>query len=174
MIKFAVLLSALICISINAQDTIEVVKTAGAPNRFTTDQITKITFTATDMVVGGVNVSIPLNQIAVILFHPDPVAVERNKSEQLFSSDAEIKPNPFNPSTTIRFMLLSKSKVVVTVYDSYGRLVATLREGTFEAGEQLCTWNGLDAAGRKMGSAVYQIQLKINNSVIVKRAILVR
>lgn len=175
MIKIIVVaLFALISIPANGQDTIEVVKTAGSPVLFTTDQITKITFSATEMVIGGANVSIPLNQIAVILFHPDPVAVEKNKSEQLFASEVELKPNPFNPSTTLHYMLISKSRVVISVFDSYGRLIVKLQDTEKEAGEQICSWNGQDGSGRAMGSGVYQMQLKINNSVIVKRAILVR
>ena len=43
-------------------------------------------------------------------------------------------PNPFNPSTTIRFNLVSAGNVTLTVYDITGRRVQTLVANHLEAG----------------------------------------
>ncbi len=43
-------------------------------------------------------------------------------------------PNPFNPSTNIRFALAEAADISLTVYDVQGRLVAELMNGTMEAG----------------------------------------
>jgi photosystem II stability/assembly factor-like uncharacterized protein len=43
-------------------------------------------------------------------------------------------PNPFNPYTTIRISIPTKSKVTVSVYDIMGQLVASLEDRTLESG----------------------------------------
>ncbi len=53
-----------------------------------------------------------------------------------------ISPNPFNPSTTISYRLQTAGYVSLKVYNSAGRLVATLAEGRREAGEQQITFDG--------------------------------
>lgn len=44
-------------------------------------------------------------------------------------------PNPFNPVTTISFLLPVSGNVSLKIYDVHGRKVRTLAEGRFEAGE---------------------------------------
>jgi tetratricopeptide (TPR) repeat protein len=57
-------------------------------------------------------------------------------------------PNPFNPSTTVRFGLKDASQVTVRVYDVLGRTVATLVDESLSAGMHEVTWNaGLEASG---------------------------
>jgi hypothetical protein len=43
-------------------------------------------------------------------------------------------PNPFNPSTTIRFDVMEEVKVKLEVYDLNGRLVSTINNKTLEPG----------------------------------------
>lgn len=59
-------------------------------------------------------------------------------------------PNPFNPTTQIRFELPEPSTVSLIVYDVLGREVTQLASGTREAGYHLATW---DAAS--VSSGVY-------------------
>ncbi|HPF69138.1 MAG TPA: FlgD immunoglobulin-like domain containing protein, partial [Candidatus Krumholzibacteria bacterium] len=68
-------------------------------------------------------------------------------------------PNPFNPSTTIRFALPAAGTVRLTVHDVAGRLVRTLLDGGCETGEQGVVWDGRDDAGRSLGSGVYLYRL---------------
>ncbi len=51
-------------------------------------------------------------------------------------------PNPFNPSTQIRYTLPLGGRVSLVVYDLLGRRVAVLVEGVREAGEHLVRWEG--------------------------------
>lgn len=59
-------------------------------------------------------------------------------------------PNPFNPSTTIKYDLPVQSNVMLVVYDVLGRKVTELVNGTKEAGYHSATWNASE-----MASGVY-------------------
>jgi len=65
------------------------------------------------------------------------------------------RPNPFNPTTAISFQLAANSLVSLKVYDTAGRLVATLVDGWREAGTHEVTF---DAAGLPSGVYVYRLQ----------------
>ena len=69
-------------------------------------------------------------------------------------------PNPFNPSTTIRFELPATERVTLTIYDANGRLVRTLVSETMSHGPHSVDWNGTDNAGRSVGSGVYFYRLE--------------
>lgn len=159
--------------SLQAQDTLEVVKTNGPSERFAVDNITRITFTSTDMVVGGPGTSIPINTIAVILFRAGPIAVEKAGSPLPFTLGA-LAPNPLNSATSLRFRLVRPGSVSVRVYDAGGKMVRQLFSGGKEAGEYSYGWDGRDASGRPLGSGVYQFVLSVNNKTAVKRAVMVR
>jgi hypothetical protein len=50
-------------------------------------------------------------------------------------------PNPFNPSTTIRFSVETHDYASLQIYDTTGRLVETLVNDRFEGGEYEVEWN---------------------------------
>lgn len=68
-------------------------------------------------------------------------------------------PNPFNPSTTIRFQTPQAGPVQVRVYDVAGRLVRVLARGEFPAGYHTLKWDGDDGRGGKVASGVYLYSL---------------
>jgi hypothetical protein len=51
-------------------------------------------------------------------------------------------PNPFNPSTAISYQLQAASQVNLKVFDTTGRLVATLVDGLRDAGRHQVTFDG--------------------------------
>jgi hypothetical protein len=63
-------------------------------------------------------------------------------------------PNPFNPTTTIRYELPSLCKVTVTVYDILGNKVATLADESQTAGVRSLVWN---ASGKASGLYILQV-----------------
>ncbi len=67
-------------------------------------------------------------------------------------------PNPFNPSTTIRFALASDAHVRLAVYDILGREVARLADGLHQAGYHTFVWNAQQAA-----SGLYFARLTVAN-----------
>ena len=63
-------------------------------------------------------------------------------------------PNPFNPSTEIRFDLPEPSAVRLVVYDVTGREVARLVDQPMGAGTHAVTW---DASGLPSGTYLYRL-----------------
>ncbi len=64
-------------------------------------------------------------------------------------------PNPFNPSTTIRYSLPERSHVRIHVYDAAGREITLLRDRSEGAGHHEVQWNAKDARGNPVSSGVY-------------------
>jgi hypothetical protein len=52
-----------------------------------------------------------------------------------------VEPNPFNPATTLRFGLAHPAEILVEVYDTKGRKMATLAQGHRAAGRHHLVWN---------------------------------
>jgi hypothetical protein len=71
------------------------------------------------------------------------LAVDRPLETPLPGSFAlePVYPNPFNPSTTIRFTVPHAARVGFRVYDIMGRLAATFAEQNVSAGEHSLIWN---------------------------------
>lgn len=66
------------------------------------------------------------------------------------------RPNPFNPTTMIRFDVPAGAGVMsVKIYDVAGRLVRTLVDGAEPSGRRLIEWNGRDDGGSRVASGVY-------------------
>jgi len=65
-------------------------------------------------------------------------------------------PNPFNPTTTIRYEVPRQgSRVRIAVYNVEGQLVRALVDGFQPAGERWVSWDGTNTAGRRVASGVY-------------------
>lgn len=64
-------------------------------------------------------------------------------------------PNPFNPSTTIRYTLGQAGETTLKVYNLRGELVRVLVDETQAAGEHSVVWDGKDDSGRLVTSGVY-------------------
>jgi len=64
-------------------------------------------------------------------------------------------PNPFNPSTEIRFDVLKNSLVTLKIYDILGREVKTLVNNQLNNGRYSVTWNGDNNSGERVSSGIY-------------------
>jgi uncharacterized delta-60 repeat protein len=78
-------------------------------------------------------------------------------------------PNPFNSTTILSYKLPFADRVQLTVWDTAGRLVATLVEGRQEKGMHEITFKGADLA-----SGVYFVQLKAGRFENVRKLLLLR
>jgi hypothetical protein len=83
-------------------------------------------------------------------------------------------PNPFNPSTTLRFALDRDGCIRLAVYDSRGHLVRTLVEGRRLAGAQAVRWDGRDENGRAVAAGTYLARLQTPAQVVTTPVTLVK
>lgn len=84
-------------------------------------------------------------------------------------------PNPFNPSTTIRFSVgESKQAVQLLIYNARGQIVRTLFNEALPAGYHSRTWDGNDDAGRSIGSGIYLYVLQSGNAKQSRKMILLK
>jgi hypothetical protein len=82
-------------------------------------------------------------------------------------------PNPFNPTTSIRFDVpAGGGQVTMRVYDVKGRLVRSLVDGPQSAGHKSVVWNARDAAGRKVASGVYFCHLTAPGYEMTRKMVL--
>lgn len=86
----------------------------------------------------------------------------------------EAQPNPFNPSTTIRFELERAAHAKLQVFNLSGRLVATLVDGECQAGMNEVTWQGRDAAHSMVSSGIYLYSLRVGRYLETKRMVLLK
>jgi FlgD Ig-like domain len=85
------------------------------------------------------------------------------------------QPNPFNPSTTIRFTLAAEANVMLRVYTADGRMVRTLFRGVAPAGVSIpVQWNGLDEGGRAVPSGLYFYRLVTPNETQTRKMLLLK
>ena len=80
-------------------------------------------------------------------------------------------PNPFNPTTTIRFNISAEAPYIVSidVFDLTGRLVETLVEGFSESGFHEIKWNAENYA-----SGVYYFKLDWGSQSQIQKAVLIK
>jgi hypothetical protein len=83
-------------------------------------------------------------------------------------------PNPFNPQTVIEFTLDAPRLVRLEIFDLLGQRVRVLAFGARRAGVHRQLWNGMDDAGRAVGSGVYFCRLQAGDLVRTRKMLLVR
>lgn len=83
-------------------------------------------------------------------------------------------PNPFNPSTTIRFHLPKQSDVSVTIHDLLGRLVAAPVDERLSAGSHAVQWHGAAADGRVLPTGMYLVRFEAGGRAFVRKVVLLK
>ena len=86
---------------------------------------------------------------------PPPIPAERSYETRLIGAD----PNPFNPSTTLRFELADAAPVTIDIFDVNGRSIRSAELTGLAAGVNRWTWHGRDNGGEAVGSGVYFVRL---------------
>lgn len=86
-----------------------------------------------------------------------------------------VVPNPFNPSTSVRFTLPRALPVTADVWSVTGARVQTLARGTtFAAGEHALRWDGRNTDGERVASGVYLIRVSTPLGKRVARMVLIQ
>jgi len=106
--------------------------------------------------------------------------------QEYFSQTAEVRlpgarielsqnsPNPFNPTTTIRFSLPASERVTLSIYAANGALVRTLVDGVRATGNHDITWDGRDSSGSPVTSGVYFYRLNAGKFSDSKKMVLLK
>jgi hypothetical protein len=83
-------------------------------------------------------------------------------------------PNPFNPSTTIRYHLNKASDVQLAIYDMTGQKIRILQDSFQNEGEYSLMWNATDGHRNPVSSGIYFCLLEAGGQVLHQKMILIR
>ncbi|MGA9294250.1 MAG: aryl-sulfate sulfotransferase [Ignavibacteriaceae bacterium] len=100
----------------------------------------------------------------------DSVATDvKINQKKLEFSLAQSYPNPFNPSTKIRFTIPNEGKVTLKVYDILGHEIRTLINSDLKPGNYHINFNAED-----LPSGVYLYNLRVNDYNVTKKMLLIK
>jgi|GEM_PF-3999373 len=119
--------------------------------------------------VGSISKILPLNsyQTNLHLGNIDSTGFEEYALHQNF-------PNPFNPVTTIRYVLPEESLVRITIYNILGQRIVTLVNKTQPPGFNSVRWDGFDASDKKVGAGIYFYMIQANNYTKTRKMVLLK
>jgi hypothetical protein len=83
-------------------------------------------------------------------------------------------PNPFNPTTTIRFTVRDAGYVSLQVFDAGGRAVRTLVDDRVASGTHEVRWDGGNERGERVSSGVYFYRLTALGVSQTKKMVLLK
>ena len=78
-------------------------------------------------------------------------------------------PNPFNPTTIIKFDIPKEIHVKIVIYDIQGKTIQTLLESKVNAGKYEIEWNGTNYP-----SGVYFYKMETGEYTSVKKMVLLK
>ena len=83
-------------------------------------------------------------------------------------------PNPFNPTTTLRFDLPELSDMTLIVYNMLRQKVKTFSMLSIPAGYRSVTWDATNDLGQQVGAGVYLYQLQTKDFVKTRKMVLLK
>jgi subtilisin family serine protease len=83
-------------------------------------------------------------------------------------------PNPFNPTTTIKYDLPASAPVELVVYSLLGGKVRTLISREMEAGYHQVDWDGKNDSGVPVTSGVYLYRFTAGDYLMIRKMILLK
>jgi flagellar hook assembly protein FlgD len=104
---------------------------------------------------------------------PDPAGI--NPVPQLVTFLDQNHPNPFNPSTIIRYGIKEGGHVSLKVYNVAGQLVKTLvNDVKTPAAEYKVTWDGKSDSGNTVASGVYFYRLVTKDFTRTRKMVILK
>ena len=83
-------------------------------------------------------------------------------------------PNPFNPTTTIKYVLVKPGHVRLAIYDLLGRHIRTLTDTYQQAGHFRIRWNGNNELETLVSAGIYLCRLEAMDFMKVIKLVLVK
>ena len=107
-------------------------------------------------------------------FRGSPMQVEKAPALPKVAALHQNFPNPFNPSTEIRFDIPSEGLVKLRIYNQLGQTVRTLADKRMKAGTYRVKWDGTTEAGHQVSSGVYFYNLEAGDFGQIRKMTLVK
>ncbi|MBU2491674.1 MAG: T9SS type A sorting domain-containing protein [Bacteroidetes bacterium] len=127
-----------------------------------------------DRLENNYNIGCPSQTLVVINDPQNTTGIE--KKTNLIPSTFELKenfPNPFNPTTQIKYSIDEPGFVSLEIFEVLGSKVTTLVSEFQTVGEYTLTWNAKNSIGVKVASGTYICRLNLNGkSLSTKMALL--
>ena len=121
-----------------------------------------VTFVTTDLEIGTYDAQIeissndPVNPEIIIPIILNIIETDSDEIFILLVTKLENNyPNPFNPTTLIKYQISKENKVELNVFNIKGQLVKTLINQIQSSGKYSAIWNGNDEYGKSVTSGVY-------------------
>lgn len=83
-------------------------------------------------------------------------------------------PNPFNPTTTIKYGIPVANDVRITIFNSLGQQIRTLVDQAQTAGTYEAVWDGRNDAGQVVPTGMYFYKMQASHFVQMKKMLLVK
>jgi hypothetical protein len=84
-------------------------------------------------------------------------------------------PNPFNPTTNIKFLLPESQQVTLEIYNISGQLVKTItRNQMYQAGAHVVKWDAADNSGSRVSSGMYMYVFRAGSFHKIGKMILLK
>jgi len=110
----------------------------------------------------GINLENPTASATPVIAVPQPVPT------------IDVHPNPFNPLTTVSFVLEHRLSAEIGVYGVAGDRVAVIHAGELGPGSHAFAWRGCDDRGRSLASGSYIVRLDSAHGTQAKMITLIR
>ena len=83
-------------------------------------------------------------------------------------------PNPFNPTTTLKYEMGSAGPVFIDVFNVSGRKIRSLYNGIQSPGQHEIRWDARDDRGRQVSSGIYLFKVHVNGKQQTAKALLLK
>ncbi len=83
-------------------------------------------------------------------------------------------PNPFNPNTTISFVLNQAGNTEVEIFNVKGQKVKLLRREVLGVGTHSCTWDGRNDCGNTVASGVFFYRVSVNGNTLLNKMLMLK
>lgn len=83
-------------------------------------------------------------------------------------------PNPFNPSTTIRYTVPNDGNVNISVYNIKGQLVVNLVNEHKIQGSHSAIWDGEDNHGKQVSSGIYYVKVATGGKTVTAKMLMLK
>ncbi len=82
-------------------------------------------------------------------------------------------PNPFSQAATIAFSLSQPTDVRIDILSLDGKMVRILMNASLLAGDHSLVWDGKEDNGSALEPGIYSIRISSENSITIKKAVLI-